>query len=262
MTGSHPRHLYVANVLKKAGLLQGLIIEEREDFVPQCPEDLDGIDRDNFIRHFIDRDSAENNFFGKEIIKESFDTVPVLRVRQEELNSLKVIDWITKLNPDQLLSYGVHKLSSQIIDICPDYAWNIHGGLSPWYRGSVTLFWPFYFMKPNWAGMTIHKLSKLIDAGNIIHHSVPELKRGDGVHDVACRSVIQVADDLVKILNLLCEGKEIMSVPQKSEGKLFLGSDWEPYHLRLIYQLFKNDLVDEFLDGNIKSLPPKLVRAF
>ena len=25
----------------------------------------------------------------------------------------------------------------------------MHGGLSPRYRGSATLFWPFYFLKPN-----------------------------------------------------------------------------------------------------------------
>ena len=28
---------------------------------------------------------------------------------------------------------------------------NLHLGLSPWYKGSATLFWPFYFLQPNYS---------------------------------------------------------------------------------------------------------------
>ncbi|WP_087569409.1 formyltransferase family protein [Paenibacillus sp. MY03] len=262
MTGSHPRHLYIARRLHEAGLLRALVIEQRESFVPAPPENLTEIDRKNFIRHFSDRDLTEHRFFDETISIDLLDGIPVLYISQEELNSQKVVDWIRRFNPDQLVSYGVHKLSPEIIDICPNYAWNIHGGLSPWYRGTVTLFWPFYFMKPNWAGMTIHRLSPQIDAGDIIHHSVPELKKGDGIHDVACRAVTQVAKDLVKILNLRKDGHKFEGTPQKNSGKLFLNSDWEPTHLRVIYQLFDNDIVDQFLDGRIQSEAPNLVRAF
>ena len=34
MCGSHPRHLYVANELYKAGFLKALVIEKRESFNP------------------------------------------------------------------------------------------------------------------------------------------------------------------------------------------------------------------------------------
>jgi len=150
MTGSHPRHLYIARMLHQAGLLRALVIEQRENFVPSPPENLTGIDRENFIRHFSDRDRTEHRFFGETGSAPILEGIPVLYITQEELNSQKVVHWIRSFNPDQLVSYGVHKLSRGIIDLCPHYAWNIHGGLSPWYRGTVTLFWPFYFMKPNW----------------------------------------------------------------------------------------------------------------
>ncbi|HZG15369.1 MAG TPA: formyltransferase family protein [Candidatus Bathyarchaeia archaeon] len=262
MTGSHPRHLYIAKKLHQAGYLKALVIEEREEFVPSPPEHLSEVDRDNFIRHFADRDATERSFFGENEPLSIFGDLPILHVTQEDLNSEKVIHWLQKYQPDQLISYGVHKLSPEVIQTCPGNAWNIHGGLSPWYRGTITLFWPFYFMKPNWAGMTIHQLSQAIDAGDIIHHAVPKLKKGDGIHDVACRAVTQVADDLVQILHLRKTGHTIKGVPQKSNGKLFMNADWEPHHLRVIYQLFENDMVDQFIDGKIKSDPPPLVRAF
>ncbi|BDG45790.1 MULTISPECIES: formyltransferase family protein [Parageobacillus] len=87
------------------------------------------------------------------------------------------------------MTYGVNKIDDHVIDMLPDYAWNIHGGLSPWYRGNITLFWPFYMLRPNWAGMTIHRLTSKLDGGDIVHHSVPKLEYGDGIHDVACKAV-------------------------------------------------------------------------
>lgn len=100
-----------------------------------------------------------------------------------------MIQQLQEQQPDVVLTYGVNKIDDHVIDMLPDYAWNIHGGLSPWYRGNITLFWPFYMLRPNWAGMTIHRLTSKLDGGDIVHHSVPKLEYGDGIHDVACKAV-------------------------------------------------------------------------
>lgn len=259
LMGSHPRHFYIANKLYEAGLLKAAVIEERGMFVPQPPEGLPDIDRENFIRHFRDRDEAEHRFFGEASIDSFSSDVPVLRVTVEELNSEEVKEWVLSHQPNHVLTYGVHKISDELLKAFPEYSWNIHGGLSPWYRGNVTLFWPFYMLRPNWAGMTIHYLTAQLDGGSIVHHSVPELRRGDGVHDVACRAVVQVAEDIVRILQLRQRGREFPGVPQKSSGKLFVGTDWYPQHLRVIYNLYNNDIVDRYLDGEISSPPPSLI---
>ena len=153
-------------------------------------------------------------------------------------------------------------MDEKVVSNLPKNSFNIHGGLSPWYRGNITLFWPFYFLKPNWAGMTIHKLTDKIDGGDILHHSIPELCRGDGIHDVACKAVIKVSEDLLTILSILNEGKELQLVEQKSFGKLFNSLDWKPQHLRLIYNTFDNDIVDRFLDGELGYDEPNLIKAF
>jgi len=259
MTGSHPRHNYVAEQLIKSGKAVGYLIENRESFVPAPPHYLEGQDKQNYIRHFKDRDQSEHAMFPASI--EVPQSVSVRKVSIDQLNSQGTIDWLKSLQADLLISYGVHKLSNELLSQAPSHAWNIHGGLSPWYRGTTTLFWPFYMLQPNWAGMTIHKLSDKLDAGDILHHAVPKLEYGDGIHDVANKAVKQVAEDICYILNH-CKLDELKYVPQKSAGKLFLSSDWKPEHLRVVYQLFNNDIVDRYLDGDLPHVEPKLVRVY
>ncbi|TDX58937.1 formyltransferase family protein [Orenia marismortui] len=261
LAGSHSRHLHLAQRLYQADLLGGLLIEERETFMPKPPNNIAEIDRQNFIRHFKERAEAENNFFG-DIAEEEFKEVSTIKVSKEELNSNRVKEWIKDLSPEVVISYGVHVIEDDLLAEFPEYSWNIHGGLSPWYRGCITLFWPFYFLQPNWAGMTVHYLSSKLDGGEIVHHSVPELKYGDGIHDVACRAVIQVSEDLIKIIKMLKQNEKLPKEKQRSNGKLFLGRDWQPHHLRLIYNQFDNDIVDYYLDGKLVSSNPPLIKAF
>lgn len=261
MTGSHPRHLYIARKLYENNILSGLLIETREEFEPLPEPGLCDQDRSNFIRHFRERKIAEESAFGCENLKDVLK-IPIVYVSRDELNSERTRVWLKSMDADLVLSYGIHKLDNETLDVLPKNSWNIHGGLSPWYRGNITLFWPFYFLKPNWAGMTIHQLSSKLDGGDIIHHSVPSLKLGDGIHDVACRAVKQVADDFITIIELINNGDSIQPQRQKSSGKLFTSIDWTPQHLRLIYNTFNNDIVDRYLNGELGHKEPPLIRAF
>jgi folate-dependent phosphoribosylglycinamide formyltransferase PurN len=258
LTGSHPRHLYLVNKLAEIGIVSAHIMEVRGAFVPTPPAGLEEIDRDNFIRHFADRDAAELKHFNNTSLPPH---LPTLKVLKHELNSEHTINWVRNQTFDLAISYGVHMLSKELLEVMPEHSWNIHGGLSPWYKGNTTLFWPFFMLRPNWAGMTIHRLTARLDAGAIVHQAVPNLAYGDGLHDVACKAVLQVVDDLIKILD---EGsiEHIKYVPQNANGKLWVGSDWHPQHLRFVYNMYKNDIVDQFLDGKLPKINPPLISAF
>lgn len=259
LTGSHPRHLYLVNKLAELNIIAAHVIEKRGAFVPQPPSNLEGIDRDNFIRHFADRDGAEHKHFkGNETV---LDSIPTLEVSLQELNAKETIEWVKNQSFDLAISYGVHKLSDELLEVLPKHSWNIHGGLSPWYKGNTTLFWPFYMLRPNWAGMTIHRLSSRLDAGDVVHQSVPKLEYGDGLHDVACKAVMQVTEDLKKILTQYTLD-EVQYTPQKGNGKLWVGTDWIPQHLRFVYNTYNNDIVDQFLDGKLPRVEPPIISAF
>jgi folate-dependent phosphoribosylglycinamide formyltransferase PurN len=258
LTGSHPRHAYIARSLANYGVLSGLIIEDRGAHIPKPPGDISDDLRELFNLHFQKRYHSENEFFGKDILP----NVNILQVSKDELNSRKAVDFIKSINPELIISYGVHILSDEIINSGQGEAWNIHGGLSPWYRGNITHFWPSYFLEPQMTGMTIHNLTKDIDAGDVVHQNRAELVKGDGVHDIACRAVIGIADELPKVISLFKKNGKIKKYSHKTTGRIWTSNDWRPDHLRLIYEFYNDKIVDLVLDGKIKGKMPKLYRQF
>ncbi len=262
LSGNHPRHLFVARAIAGTGQLTGLVLETREEHIPEPPAGLSNRDHELFIHHFRARAAAEARFFQGPASDDGFAGVEVLRVAREELNAEKTRDFISRHRPQLLLSYGVHILSPETLACAPLYKWNIHGGLSPWYRGNITHFWPSYLLEPQMTGMTIHETTEAIDGGRVIHQSVAPLVRGDGLHDLACRAVAGMASELPRLLQLVAAGSFKEPVAQKSAGRIWRTVDWRPCHLRQIYDSFEDRIVDRYLDGDFGQREPKLVRQF
>jgi len=259
MTGSHPRHAYLARAIAKSGLLAALVEERREEAIPDPPAEIAESTKNLFIRHFGGRSKSESAFFGEV----SFPDVPALKIEREKLNDYRTIDFINSFEPDIIISYGVHKLESRFLDsVKSKYKWNIHGGLSPWYRGVITHFWPSYFLEPQMTGMTLHELTDDIDGGNIVHQSAADLVRGDGIHELACRAVISMGDVMPRIMEVAASGQLLPFKPQKTSGRIWRSLDWRPEHLHLIYEYYDNRVVDHYLDGKFKNKEPRLVRQF
>jgi methionyl-tRNA formyltransferase len=256
--GNHARHLYYANCIEKSFALVGAVIEQREAVLPTPPERISQRDKKNFIRHFAERQQAEEKYFSKV----SQPQCPVKIVTEESLNSIETRKFIEEIKPDVVLIFGCGLIKDPVVSVLPYHTINMHLGLSPWYRGSATLFWPFYFLEPNFAGSTFHYITSEPDAGDIVHQVVPELNYGDGIHDVGCRTVLQSAKEAVLILKKLESTGEITRHKQRSSGKNFLTRDFRPEHLRVIYDLFNNRLVDAYLDNEVKTRKPKLIRQF
>lgn len=258
LTGSHPRHAYIANTLAESGCLSGLIVENREAHVPTPPKDLSNDLRELFNLHFQKRSQAEERFFGLGKIA----NVQRLDVSKKELNDQKVVDFVRSIQPDLILSYGVHILSDKVIHACHGQAWNLHGGLSPWYRGNITHFWPSYFLEPQMTGMTVHDLTQELDAGDVVHQNAAELVKGDGLHDLACRAVSGIARELPTLISLLDKHGTPEKISHKTTGRIWTSKDWRPDHLRTIYQLYNDSIVDRVLDGSLQGKIPKLFRQF
>lgn len=259
LTGSHPRHAYVARSIEKSGFLVGLVIEKREEFVPSAPDALKQNTKILFNRHFSDRQASEMKFFKDATLP----NVKIKNVELSELNSIETANFINKLKPDLLISYGVHKLNSEFLNsIKSKYKWNVHGGLSPWYRGVITHFWPSYFLEPQMTGMTVHELTQDIDGGRLIHQSLAELVSGDGIHDLSCRAVFSLGSEMKDLLDIVKNNKLKESQTQNTTGRIWRSVDWQPSHLHLIYDYYDNKIVDHFLSGSFDKKEPKIFRQF
>jgi folate-dependent phosphoribosylglycinamide formyltransferase PurN len=261
LTGNHPRHLFLAHAVARSGELAGLILEKREDHIPQPPGGLPERTRTLFVRHFAERAAAEAGFFGSAgKMREAFAGTEIIEISPEELNSARVWEVLDRIKPRLLLSYGVHKLTAGTLARVDGFRWNIHGGLSPWYRGVITHFWPSYLLEPQMTGMTVHETTEAIDGGGLIHQICAPLVGGDGIHDIACRAVSALAEELPELIRLALRGGLTAPQPQKTSGRIWRELDWRPCHLHVIYEQYGNRIVDRFLGGEFGSASPRLVR--
>jgi methionyl-tRNA formyltransferase len=256
--GTHTRHLYYANHIAKNYGLAGAIIQKREAMIPEVELEIPERDRENNIRHFKDRDDAENKYFGDQHLPGS-DT---LSIAKEELYGSKVIDYIEKIKPEIAFVFGCAIIKHELRRHLPKDTINLHLGLSPRYRGAATLFWPFYFLEPNFAGATFHYLLDEPDAGEIIHQICPSMQKEDGIHDIGCKTVLSAAEQAVLLLQAYDKNGFWKTKKQKATGKNFLASDFQPAHLRLVYDVYDNKIVQEYLAGNLRSKDPLLFNQF
>jgi len=261
-SGDHSRHLYIHKAICENFDIAGVVCVKREEVLPSANPSWPERDRKLFDLHFKARAEIERATFGNLDAKFLQSAGPTLHVPNETIRSAEVAKFIKSVNADVALIFGTPLILEEAMNALPKWRINLHLGLTPWYRGAATLFWPFYFLQPHYAGATIHQIVPEADAGDVIHHVLPELKKGDGIHDVAARCVVQSRDDLVPILRTLSSTGTLPLFPQKSTGRLFLANDFHPSHLRVIYELYENKIVDAYLNGELSKRKPKVNRAF
>lgn len=237
----------------------GIVCMRREEILPSPPEGTRMHDAENFRRHFQDRLAAEQKYFGAAVADRVFDRVPTHYCDFDTLNSPQTAAFVSACQPDVVVVFGVTLIKEPVLSVLPADRINLHLGLSPWYRGAATLFWPFYNMQPQYSGATIHQIVPKADAGAIIHQTLPTLERGDGIHDVSCKVVIQSATDMVALFREREQRGHFVEETQRSSGRLYMQKDFKPEHLRVIYDLFQNDMVDAYLRGEISQEQPPII---
>jgi methionyl-tRNA formyltransferase len=262
LSGNHPRHLFIHQAILEAGFSCAAVIMQREDLLPNADEWISSQDKLLFHRHFEERYELENAAFGSLKVKNTFSNVPTHYCESKNLNSSETIKFVIDSKPDIAFIFGTDLIKGELFRALPENKINLHLGLSPWYRGSATLFWPFYFLQPQFSGATFHQIVPEADAGGILHQTVPLLKMGDGVHDVGVRTVLGARADLIRLLELYSKTGKFEYHMQKSSGRLFLTRDFQAAHLRLVYDLYENKVVDEYLKGNLQQNLPKVINAF
>lgn len=244
--GTQPRHMYYHNQIAQHYNVVGALLEHREGMLPQPPEWITPADRELWRRHFGNRNQVEARVFGAPRLN-----VPVKMVAAMDLNTPESMIYVMNLQPDLILVFGCHMLN-WYLDV-PMI--NLHLGLSPRYRGSATLFWPQYFLEPNWAGCTFHQIVEEPDAGQILHQCRPDFEYGDTIHEVSARAVLVATADMVSLLRNF-DGWQYHA--QRATGKNFLGRDFQPQHLRMIYDVYDDDIVDAYLNKEIQPGEPWL----
>ena len=264
-SGSHPRHVFVNRLFLEFEIELSVVMMEREELIPNTPMNLPQKDTENFKRHFYERNITEEKAYGNNTMSQVnniFSNCNILKTISKNLNSSETINFVRKFKPDFVFIFGCDLIKNPLLDLLPKNSINLHLGLSPWYRGSATLFWPFYNLQPQYAGVTFHRIVSEPDAGDILHQVAPDLIKGQGIHDVGVNCVFEAKKALKKIITKVMNNSALDFHKQNSTGKNYLTSDFRPEHLRLIYNEFDNKIVNYYLSNSNRMKKPNLINLF
>ena len=147
-----------------------------------------------------------------------------LRVEVPHINHPDVIKIIDEHKPDLIVVFGTSLIKGDLLEKGRLGIINLHGGLSPEYRGADCTFWALYNQEPEKVGCTIHYINAGIDTGNIIAHVSPEIKETDDELSLFWRAVRDSTDTFAELLDKLEQGETLGAI-QTHKGALYQVKD-------------------------------------
>lgn len=234
------RHCFVANRLSEAFDVAG-VWQEAKSFQPlsyaSTPAEAAVIER-----HFDARQASEDAFFaGHEAARG-----PARQVAPGGCNDTGEIEAMCAARPDVVLVFGTGLLKRPLLARFPDRVLNIHLGLSPYYRGAGTNFWPLVNGEPEYCGATVHFMDEGVDSGPIVEHVRPEIAPGDGPHEIGNKTIIAAVETLTRAARALGRGG-VASTPQGADGRVYRRSDFSADAVRQLYQNFERGMIADYL---------------
>ncbi len=175
VTSTSPRHRFFVQQIAKRFDIAAIICEQKRNYYVQQRESSEAI-RAHFARNAAQELIRFNDV--SEISVASLTTVP-------DINAPEVMQWVSDLDVDVVCLFGTSILKAHWLLAFPDKIVNLHLGLSPWYRGSATLFWPFADSAAEFLGTTIHLAVEKVDAGAILHRVKPKLQPGENYYQIS-----------------------------------------------------------------------------
>ena len=118
----------------------------------------------------------------KKSYKISFKKIPTSKLYYiKNINSKVLIEYVNKIKPNLVIINGTRILKNNTIEniLCPII--NIHMGITPKYRGVHGGYWALVNQDKNKFGVTIHRVDKGIDTGEVIAQKVLNISRNDNI---------------------------------------------------------------------------------
>jgi methionyl-tRNA formyltransferase len=146
----------------------------------------------------------------------------VLRVGRPKAGGL--LREVERLAPEFLAVYGTAIIPDAVLDAATKRSFNMHTGISPFYRGTACAFWPLYFGEPEQVGATVHECTSDVDGGEIYFTGKASLYRDESVHSVFARAAAAGAEGYVAVLRDAIAGTLQGKRQDLTEGREFRGS--------------------------------------
>ena len=250
LTGNQSRHKYFANTIAEKFEVSA-IFSEGKVFNPagESVEDKSLTDEEKALWkwHFGLAKDEEEKAFG---MHTDFKCKNIFEVPKGHINSEEWRQKIQSFSPRIIVVYGTSLLKDETISILPEGIINMHLGLSPYYRGSGTNFWPLYNNEPQYVGVTIHRIDRGIDTGPIIHQGRPHIEKGDNQHTIGNKTIQAGTKLMIQTITEVLENRAQFH-PQTNKGKLYSRKDFSVANIPKLKQLMESGMLDTYADNPV-----------
>jgi hypothetical protein len=224
LCGRSGRHLHVANALCRAGDALAIVQETGGEW--NLKKTLKKLRPDNLFRKvwrwLRDRRRYTGNPEAKFFFPDGGPRLdhPELVREVTHINHPDVVRLARELQPDLICVFGTSLIRGELLQEGRLGIINLHGGLSPEYRGADCTFWALYNGEPEKVGCTLHYIDSGIDTGRLIAHISPEVREGDGELDLFWRAVQDSAEVYAEAVVRLAQGEQL-GLAQPGKGRLY-----------------------------------------
>lgn len=241
LTSLGRRHRYAGRRLAAALDLAGIVSEPKKPGAATGAGPLTE-------RHLGARDRSEERLLGDP----TFPTeVERLSVEPGAINTQSVREWVHGRNPQFVLLYGTSIVRPPLLTDYPGRMINLHLGLSPYYRGAGTNFWPLVHRRPECVGSTVHLAVERVDAGDILAQSRPDMAAGDGPHDIGTRALMAGLSTMVDAVLRYAQGGAAPQPQVIEQGQVFRRRDVTDDAVEKMYRNFQTGMIWEYLEDRL-----------
>ena len=258
LCGRSARHLHVANALCRAGEAVAIVQETGGEW--SLKKTLKKLRPDNLVRKAWRWLRDRRRYAGNPEAKFFFPVgeprldYPQLVREVPHINHPEVVKMARELKPDLICVFGTSLIRGELLNEGRLGIVNLHGGLSPEYRGADCTFWALYNGEPEKVGCTLHYIDAGIDTGRLIAHISPEVREGDSELVLFWRAVRDSAEVYAEAITKLAQGQSL-GTAQAGKGRLYQVKDRGLRHER--------DLAARLASGMLAGLAlPRRVRWF
>ena len=255
LCGRSARHLHVANVLCQNANVLAIVQEIGAEFSWQKLART--LRPDNLARKawrwLRDRRRYTGNpearfFFGDQPPRLDH---PELVKEVPHINHPAVVTLARALQPDLIAVFGTSLIRGDLLKQGRLGMANLHGGLSPEYRGADCTFWALYNREPHKVGCTLHWIDAGIDTGGLIAHVSPQVLPEDNELRLFWRAVQSSAQVYGELLHRLASG-ERFGQTQPHKGRLYQVKQRGLQQEQTVDRLVKEGLL-EGLDLDVRT---------
>jgi methionyl-tRNA formyltransferase len=233
ITASGPAQIYVTNALTREFDIEAVLLH-----AAVSPPNVKGAVKKG-LRTFMAKASrtlflklvkaaAKNNqalinvlFDGK---KPAFER-PELIVDIGHVNSDEALAAVEKLQPDALLVYGTPIVKDRALNVARDIAFNMHTGISPYYRGTACVLWPIVNREPEMLGATLHECTSAVDGGQIFATRQSRIVASDDLYTGFAKAVEVGAELYVETVHDYLDDNLKGEIQDHSLGVEYRGRD-------------------------------------